>query len=180
MAFVYRDWGKQWELQAWHQHIRLGNILGKYDPMVKTEADNKCFNGYCHDLVLGYRRGLGWWMDSLTTYTHDSGLQAVTVPPSISTIHKSPQHTLSLFQPVVSSPTVPWQRLLTVEILQLHALRSSLHRLPYRTNSTALVAPVVFKKTPRHGPLRNPPLPTAPLSLRVDSLLRERVHRAVA
>jgi hypothetical protein len=51
----------------------------------------------------------------------------------ISTIHKSPQHTLSLFQPAVSSSAVPWQRLLTVDSTQLHALRSSLHSLPCRT-----------------------------------------------
>jgi hypothetical protein len=30
----------------------------------------------------------------------------------------------------VSSSAVLWQRLLTVEILQLHALKSSLYRLP--------------------------------------------------
>jgi hypothetical protein len=36
------------------------------------------------------------------------------------------------FQPVVSSSTVGWQWLLTVEILQLHALKPSLHRLQYR------------------------------------------------
>jgi hypothetical protein len=35
----------------------------------------------------------------------------------------------------VSSSVVPWQRLLTVEILQIHAHKSSLHRLPYRTYS---------------------------------------------
>jgi hypothetical protein len=64
-----------------------------------------------------------------------------------------------------------------VEILQLHALKSSLHRLPYRTD---LVAPIVFKITPQHGPSRNTPFPTVPLKLRVDSLLRERVYRAVA
>jgi hypothetical protein len=33
----------------------------------------------------------------------------------------------------VSSPAVTLQRLLTVEILQLYALKSSFHRLPYRT-----------------------------------------------
>jgi hypothetical protein len=33
------------------------------------------------------------------------------------TIHKSPKHLLNLFRPAVSSPPVPWQRLLTVEIL---------------------------------------------------------------
>jgi hypothetical protein len=64
-------------------------------------------------------------MDLLTTYTYDSELQAITAPPLISTIHKSQQHPLSLFQPAVSSPAVPWQRLLTVDILQLHALRST-------------------------------------------------------
>jgi hypothetical protein len=40
-------------------------------------------------------------MDLLATYTHDSELQAITAPPLISTIHKSPQHPLSLFQPAV-------------------------------------------------------------------------------
>jgi hypothetical protein len=50
----------------------------------------------------------------------------------ICTIHKSPQHRLSFFQPAVSSSAVPWQRLLKVEILQLNALRSSLHSLPFR------------------------------------------------
>jgi hypothetical protein len=33
----------------------------------------------------------------LTTYTHDSELQAITAPPLISTIHQSPQHPLSRF-----------------------------------------------------------------------------------
>jgi hypothetical protein len=65
---------------------------------------------------------------------------------AISTIHKSSQHPLSLFQPAVSSPAVPWQWLLTVEILQLHTLKFCLnggslptatfpHRLLYRTDS---------------------------------------------
>jgi hypothetical protein len=43
-----------------------------------------------------YRRGLDGWMDLLTTYTHDSELQAITAPPLISPIHKSPQYLLSL------------------------------------------------------------------------------------
>jgi hypothetical protein len=54
-------------------------------------------------------------MDLLATYTHVSELQAITRPPIISTIHKSLQHPLSIFQPAVSLPAVPWQRLLTVE-----------------------------------------------------------------
>jgi hypothetical protein len=40
---------------------------------------------------------------------------------------------------------------LTVEIFQLHALKSSLDRLPYWTD---LVAPVIFLITSRHGSLR--------------------------
>jgi hypothetical protein len=75
-----------------------------------------------------YRRGLDWWVD-----THDSEIQAITAPPLIFTIHKFLQHQLSLFQPVVSSPPVPWQRLLTVEILQLHVLWFYLFSLLYRT-----------------------------------------------
>jgi hypothetical protein len=39
-----------------------------------------------------YWRGLDWWMDLLTTYTHDWELQAITESPLISTVHKSPQH----------------------------------------------------------------------------------------
>jgi hypothetical protein len=55
----------------------------------------------------------------------------------------------------VFSPAVPWQRLLTVEILQLHELKSCLHRLPYRND---LVDTIVFKITPWHGPRRNIPV----------------------
>jgi hypothetical protein len=42
---------------------------------------------YCHIVcVCDYRQGLDWWMDLLTTYTHNPQLQAVTVAPPISTI----------------------------------------------------------------------------------------------
>jgi hypothetical protein len=67
-------------------------------------------------------------MDFLTTYTHDLEVEAVTAPPLISTIHKSPQNPLSFFQPAIFSPVVLWHRPLTVEVLQLQALKSSLHR----------------------------------------------------
>jgi hypothetical protein len=43
------------------------------------------------------RRGLDWWTDLLTTYTHHSELQVIIAPSLISTIHKSPQHPISLF-----------------------------------------------------------------------------------
>jgi hypothetical protein len=42
-------------------------------------------------------------------------------------------YTLSLPQPAVSSSAVSWQRLITVEILQLLALGSSYHSCPCRT-----------------------------------------------
>jgi hypothetical protein len=72
-------------------------------------------------------------MDLLTAYKRDSELQAITAPPLISTILKLPQHVLSLFQPAVSSQAVPWQRLFTVEILQLQ--RPSLPSQPPVQNS---------------------------------------------
>jgi hypothetical protein len=65
-------------------------------------------------------------------HIHDWELQAVTASPLVSTFHKSTQQPLTCFQPAVSSKAVPWQRLLAVEILQLHMLRLSLHSLPYR------------------------------------------------
>jgi hypothetical protein len=109
---------------------------------------------YCH--VLGWLL-MGFWI-GYWPLTHDSELQAVTTSLLISIIHKSPQHLLSLFQPSVSSPAIPWQQLLTVE---LPVLKSSLHRLPNRTFSsvpflhslpyrTDLVASIVFLITPLH------------------------------
>jgi hypothetical protein len=65
-----------------------------------------------------------WILDLLTTYTHDSELQTITEPSPISTIHKLLQHTRSLLQTAVSSPAVPWQQFVTVEVLQLHVLKS--------------------------------------------------------
>jgi hypothetical protein len=44
---------------------------------------------------------LDWILDLLTTYTHDSELQAVTTPSPISTIYKLPQHPINIFQPAV-------------------------------------------------------------------------------
>jgi hypothetical protein len=81
---------------------------------------------YAATCMSDHRRGL---------LTHDSELQAITAPLLISTIHESPQHPLSLFQPGVYSPAIPWQRLLTMESLQLHALRFYLRSLPCRTHS---------------------------------------------
>jgi hypothetical protein len=123
-----------------------------------------------------YRRGFGFdigFSDHLYTPLMSTSNYSAT----IFTIHKSPQHTLSLLQPAVSSPAVPWQRLLIVEIFQLHMLKSSLHKLPYRTD---LVAPIFFLTTLRHGPCRNTSFPTVTLLLRTYSLQRERVCRAVA
>jgi hypothetical protein len=72
------------------------------------------------------------------------------MPPLISTIHKSPQHLLSLLLLAVSLPVVPWQWLLT-EILQLHVFRFSLHSFSYRTE---LIAPTVLVITSHHIPHR--------------------------
>jgi hypothetical protein len=52
-------------------------------------------------IMCDYRRCLDWWMDLLMTHRDDSELQAIKATPLISTINKSPQHSLSLFQPPV-------------------------------------------------------------------------------
>jgi hypothetical protein len=46
--------------------------------------------------VCDYRRGVDWWIDLLTTYTHHSELPVITALSLISTLYKSPQHPLSL------------------------------------------------------------------------------------
>jgi hypothetical protein len=81
------------------------------------------------------------------------------------------------FQPAVSSSAIPWQRLLTVEILQLHALRSYLHSLPCRT-AKQLTLSLAYNIL--DGPRRNTPFRTITLRLRSYSLQREGVYRAVA
>jgi hypothetical protein len=44
---------------------------------------------------------MAWILDLLTTLAHESETQAITAPSLISAIHKSPQYSLSLFQPAV-------------------------------------------------------------------------------
>jgi hypothetical protein len=89
---------------------------------------------------------IGEWI-----YWQNLELQVIMALSLISTIHKSPQHPLSLSEPVVSSLAVPWQRLQTVEILQFHALRSSCHnrqcRIPLNCQLN-WVAPIVILITP--------------------------------
>jgi hypothetical protein len=70
-----------------------------------------------------YRRGLDWWMDLLTTYSANANLHnsQITTAPA------------KRFSSLLPSPAIPRQRLLTLEILQLPALRSSLLWLAYRT-----------------------------------------------
>jgi hypothetical protein len=60
-------------------------------------------------------------------------LHVITAAPLICIIYKSPQHPLSLFQHAVPASAVPWQWLLSVEILQLPPLHSFLCRLLFRT-----------------------------------------------
>jgi hypothetical protein len=94
----------------------------------KRKKNYFCSIDFHHTVTIysDYRWGLDWWKDLLTTLTHNSELQAITAPPLISTIHKSAQHPLSLFQTAMSSLAIPWQRLLIVEILKIHAPKYSL------------------------------------------------------
>jgi hypothetical protein len=47
-------------------------------------------------------------------------------------------------QPAMSSSAIPWQRLLTMEILQLHALSFCLHRLPCRNQLTGRPSSLLY------------------------------------
>jgi hypothetical protein len=76
-----------------------------------------------------YRRGMDCILDPLPTFVHHSELQVITAPQPLSPIHTSPQHPLNVFQFAASSSAVPWKRLLTVEIIQLHGLQC---RNPYQ------------------------------------------------
>jgi hypothetical protein len=62
--------------------------------------------------VFDYTWGLEWWIDLLTTYTHDSALQAITAPLLISTLYSSLEHTAYFSQSVttrflVTASTMP-------------------------------------------------------------------------
>jgi hypothetical protein len=116
-------------------------------------------------------------MDILTTYTYDLAVQVIRASLLISTIHKSPQHPLNVFQPAVSSSAVPWQQFLTVEIFHLPVLMP----LPAgHCLATELNAPAAQVITSRHRPHRKHPVSKVTLSLSAYSLQREHVYRAVA
>jgi hypothetical protein len=91
-----------------------------------------------------YRRSLNWRLDSLTTLAHDSELQVLTAPSLISTLYKSPKHTLRVLQPAVTSLVVSWQRFLTAEILQLplshHSRLATISQLNYQLTKLPISA----------------------------------------
>jgi hypothetical protein len=125
--------------------------------------------------VCHYRRGFDWWMDLLTTYTHNSELQVITAPWLIYTPYKSLAHAKCS----QSSLVVSWQRILTQQshcnysthkiFLSLpHSCSSFLHRRtsnsqlnliaissqPPWQNSAELAAPILFFIPTLHGPNR--------------------------
>jgi hypothetical protein len=61
--------------------IEYGRSLGRDPAQLKILHVLTC--------MYDYRRGLSWWIDLLTSYTHDSELQAITAPPLIYTPYKS-------------------------------------------------------------------------------------------
>jgi hypothetical protein len=126
------------------QKTQLGLISKNYT--LHTERKNLGTRIYC---LMGFGLVNGF-TDHLRTRLGTTSNYSTT---ALSTIHKLPQHLLSLFQPDVFSPAIPWQWLLTMEFLQLHALRSSLHSLPCRTqlNSLSSKPPVI---TSQHRPHR--------------------------
>jgi hypothetical protein len=102
--------------------------------------------------VCDYIQGLDLWINLLTTNTYDSEIQAITAPPLTSTIHTTPQHPLSLFQPVAFT-----RRFLVTASNNGYSsssvLKTSLQRLFLRTLNW-LSSNLVSLITSRHGPPR--------------------------
>jgi hypothetical protein len=105
---------------------------------------------------------LDWMLDLLNAYTCNSEIKVITAQSLISTLYKSPQHTLNFFSaccvftsrsPVTAynsgdpSASAPRSSLNGGSLLT----DSFLHKL---LNSTDLVAPVVFLITHLNGPRR--------------------------
>jgi hypothetical protein len=78
---------------------------------------------------------IGEWIDHLYTWFVSTRNYSTTADLHNSQITTAP---IKPFSSLVSSPAVLWQQLLTVEVLQLHALRSSLHSLPCGTQMNSL------------------------------------------
>jgi hypothetical protein len=111
--------------------------------------------------ISNYRRGLDWRLDLLTTLTR---LMTTRNYIAITNLHNLQITTARAksFQSAVSSPVVPWWRLLTLYVVQFPRwlycrwlstapITSSLHRLPYNWPLSLLLASVI---TSRHGQRR--------------------------
>jgi hypothetical protein len=100
------------------QRVRRSYLISASVPGRLGENKNRKgrkYTKYCHVLWTDYKRGMNWWMDLLTTYTHHSELHALTTLTLISTFYKSLAHAKSS----QSSLDVSWQRIWTMKILQL-------------------------------------------------------------
>jgi hypothetical protein len=117
----------------------LPSFLYTRDPFINDYA------GTLSRFRVWHRRGMDWWMDFLTTYTHHSELRVIKMLSLISTIYNSQQRPLTFFYSLlyVSSPALPWKRLLTVEILQLHALKFCLQTSVAELNTQLTTARLV-------------------------------------
>jgi hypothetical protein len=125
---------------------------GSFQGVKLPDGENGHSSPYCYIVCVTINGVLDWWMDWLSTYTHDSELQAITTPPSASTIHKLPPHLLSFFQTCYvftsrSLATASNSGDSSVSSAQFFSsqppiqnwtdyYKSSLHRLPYRTELT--------------------------------------------
>jgi hypothetical protein len=111
------------------QDILTWRIFGqKRHPLLDKPrvADNVCiFRVHLYVLSLVWVIMYGVWIGEWIYWN--------TEPPLISTIHKVTTAPAKPFPACCFFNNLSQQRILTVEILQLHAFESSLHRLPYRT-----------------------------------------------
>jgi hypothetical protein len=109
---------------------------------------------YCHVYECDCRRGLDWWLDLLTTYTHDSELQAITTPPLITTAHAKPFPACFIFfgPSLTTASNSGYSSASRAQVLSSQPpMQNSTLNWQLTTNG---VAPVVFLITTLHGPSR--------------------------
>jgi hypothetical protein len=89
--------------------------------------------------VLNYRRGMVYWMDSLSTYTHHSDLQATTTSFLISTLYITQRYVFSvcLHQSLLSNSSRQW-----IFLCSVFTRRFLVNNFTKGDSSTSVVTPL--------------------------------------
>jgi hypothetical protein len=106
-------------------------LPSKQFPLIIHQSFFQCYLAWHTDNIVT------WFCDYWRSFRLDIGFIDHWYTRHVSTItwkSLTPQHMLGIFQPAMSSPAIPWQRFLTMEILRLYTLKCSLHRTELSTD----------------------------------------------